>query len=54
LLTLDGAGSALPLLATIFASCKFALLVVTLAYLLTGLAMRLRHRGTASVLPEEP
>lgn len=45
LLTLDGAGAALPLLATIFAACKFILLAAAIAYLLAGLAMRLRNRG---------
>jgi hypothetical protein len=48
LLTLDGAGSAFPVLATIFASCKFVLLGLTIAYLLAGLAMRLRDRGAAT------
>lgn len=43
LLTLDGAGSAYPLLATVFATCKFILLAVAIAYLLAGLAMRLRR-----------
>jgi hypothetical protein len=38
LLTLDGAGAALPLLATIFASTKFVLLVIAIAYLVVGLA----------------
>ncbi len=47
LLTLDGAGAAFPLLATIFASCKFALLAVAIAYLLAGLVTWLRSRGTA-------
>jgi hypothetical protein len=41
LLTLDGAGAAFPLLATIFASCKFLLLAAAIAYLLAGLAARL-------------
>lgn len=41
LLILDGAGPAFPLLATIFASCKFILLAAAIAYLLTGLGMRL-------------
>lgn len=45
LLTLGGAGAALPLLATIFATCKFALLAVTIAYLAAGLSMRLLNRG---------
>jgi len=40
LLTLSGAGAALPLLATIFATCKFAFLVMAIAYLVAGLAMR--------------
>jgi hypothetical protein len=48
LLTLDGAGAAFPLLATIFASCKFVLLAVAIAYLLAGLAMRLRGRDVAT------
>ena len=45
LLTLDGAGAALPLLATIFAACKFILLAVAIAYLVAGLTMRLFGRG---------
>jgi len=45
LLTLDGAGAAFPLLATILASCKFILLGAAIAYLLAGLGMRLRDRG---------
>jgi hypothetical protein len=48
LLTLDGAGDTLPLLATIFAACKFALLAVAIAYLLAGLTMWLRSRGPAA------
>lgn len=48
LLTLDGAGAAFPLLATIFAACKFILLAAAIAYLLAGLAMRLRSRGPAA------
>jgi hypothetical protein len=48
LLTLDGAGAAFPLLATIFASCKFILLAVAIAYLLAGLATRLLNRGPAA------
>lgn len=43
LLTLDDAGKAYPLLATVFATCKFILLAVAIAYLLAGLAMRLRR-----------
>jgi hypothetical protein len=42
LLTLDGAGEAYPVLATVFAACKFLFLAVAIAYLLAGLAMRLR------------
>jgi hypothetical protein len=45
LLTLGGAGAALPLLATIFAACKFTLLAAAIAYLVVGLAMRLFSRG---------
>lgn len=45
LLTLGGTGSAWPLLATIFASCKFIFLTVAIAYLVAGLAMRLYSRG---------
>lgn len=51
LLTIDGAGAALPLLATIFATCKFVLLAATIAYLFAGLAMRLRGRGAATQTP---
>ncbi len=49
LLTLDGAGKAFPLLATVFAACKFAFLAIAVAYLLAGLAMRLQR--PASSLP---
>lgn len=52
LLTLDGAGSVFPLLATLFASCKFLLLAVVIVYLLVGLGMRLRDRGPDS-MPSE-
>jgi len=45
LLTLDGAGAAFPLLATILAGVKFALLVVAIVYLIAGLGMRLRRRA---------
>jgi len=48
LLTLDGAGAALPVLATIFAACKFILLAAAIAYLIAGLAMHLRDRGPAA------
>jgi hypothetical protein len=48
LLTLDGGGAAFPLLATIFATCKFALLAAAIAYLLVGLGMRLSDRGAAT------
>lgn len=44
LLTLGGAGSWAPVTATVFAVAKFALLLVSLAYIATGLAMRLRKR----------
>jgi hypothetical protein len=44
LLTLAGAGAAFPLLATIFATCKFTLITVAIAYLITGIAMRLLSR----------
>lgn len=40
LLTIDGAGAAFPLLATIFATGKFVLLAAAIVYLLAGLAMR--------------
>jgi hypothetical protein len=42
LLTLNGSGAAFPLLATVFATCKFILLAVAIVYILAGLAMRLR------------
>jgi hypothetical protein len=51
LLTLDGAGAAFPLLATIFAACKFILLAVAITYLLAALTMRLRSRGPAAQTP---
>jgi hypothetical protein len=38
LLTLGGAGAAFPLLATIFAATKFALLALAIAYLIAGIA----------------
>jgi hypothetical protein len=47
LLTLDGAGAAFPLMATIFATCKFILLAAAIAYLLAGLTMHLHSRGPA-------
>lgn len=49
LLTLDNAGAALPLLATIFAACKFILLVIAIAYLLAGLATYLYSRGRTAM-----
>lgn len=51
LLTLGGAGAAFPLLATIFAACKFILLTAAIAYLLAGLAVRLRSRSPAVRTP---
>jgi hypothetical protein len=48
LLTLKGSGAVFPLLATIFAGLKFAFLAAAIAYLLAGLAMRLRSRGPAA------
>jgi hypothetical protein len=45
LLILGGAGPALPLLATIFAACKFILLALAIAYLVAGLTMRLFSRS---------
>jgi len=48
LLTLEGAGTAFPFLATIFAGCKFILLITAIAYLLAGLAMRLRSPAAAA------
>jgi hypothetical protein len=50
LLTLNGSGAALPLLATIFAACKFILVIVAIAYLIAGLAILLLGRGR----PREP
>jgi hypothetical protein len=47
LLTLDGTGSAFPLLATISASLKFLFLAMAIAYLLAGLAMWLAGRRPA-------
>jgi hypothetical protein len=48
LLALDGHGGDLaPLLATVCASLKFALLALVIAYLLAGLLLRLRDRRSA-------
>jgi hypothetical protein len=44
LAVLDGAGSAFPVLAFIFAATKFALLAMVIAYLFAGLALSLRQR----------
>jgi hypothetical protein len=44
LLTLNSAGAAFPLLATIFASSKFALITVAIAYLIASIGMRLLSR----------
>lgn len=44
LLTLGGAGAWAPATATVFAAVKFALLLIAIAYILAGLAMRLRNR----------
>lgn len=44
LLTLNGAGAAFPLLATIFATCKFSLLTVAIAYLIAGIGIPLLGR----------
>jgi hypothetical protein len=48
LLTIDRAGSAFPVLATIFASCKFVLLALAIAYLLAGLALRVSSQPSRS------
>ncbi len=45
LLTLNGSGAAFPLFATVFASAKFILLAVAIAYLLAGLANRALRRA---------
>jgi hypothetical protein len=51
LLTLGGAGAAFPLLATIFAACKFAFLAAAIAYLLAvaskSLPLRIRSAMSA-------
>ena len=46
LAVLDGAGSALPTVAAIFAAAKFALLVAAIAYLVVGGVLSLRRRPT--------
>jgi hypothetical protein len=48
LLTLDDTGTVFPLLATIFAACKFALLAAAIACLLVGLVLRLLAREPAT------
>jgi hypothetical protein len=52
LLTIEGAGAAFPLLATIFAACKFIFLTAAIAYLLAGLAMRLLNRDPTAQAPQ--
>jgi len=47
LLTIEGAGAAFPLLATVFAACKFALLGIAIAYLIACLTMLMRGRRAA-------
>ncbi len=49
LLTLGGAGAGFPLLATIFATCKFTLVTVAIAYLVAGIGMRLLSRPIARI-----
>jgi hypothetical protein len=49
LLTLNDAGAAFPLLATIFATCKFALITVAIAYLIAGIGMRLLGRPAEQI-----
>lgn len=49
LLTLNDAGAAFPLLATIFATCKFALITVAIAYLIAGIGMRLPGRPAEQI-----
>ncbi len=51
LFTLEEGGSAFPTLATAFAACKFLLLAIAIAYLLAGLAMRLRGGDPARQTP---
>jgi hypothetical protein len=51
LLTLDGAGAAFPLLATVFAACKFVLVLAAIAYLLAGLATWLGTRAGPARVP---
>jgi hypothetical protein len=48
LLTLGGSGAAFPLLATIFASCKFVLLAAAIAYIVAGLGLQLRGRAAVA------
>jgi hypothetical protein len=48
LLTLGGAGVAFPLLATIFAACKFILLTLAISYLLAGLTTWAIGRGSTA------
>ena len=48
LLTIDGAGAAFPVLATVFASCKFILLAIAIAYLLAALVLRVSSQPSRS------
>lgn len=47
LLTLDSSGAVFPFLATLFATCKFALLAIAIAYLAVGLTTWV-FRGAAA------
>jgi hypothetical protein len=47
LLTLGGHGAAFPLLATIFATCKFTLVIIAILYIAAGLATRLGSQAVA-------
>ena len=47
LLTLGGAGAAFPLMATIFAICKFTLVTIAILYIAIGLTRRLGSEAVA-------
>jgi len=49
LLTLGGGGAACPLLATVFAACKFGFLALAIAYLVAGLTMRLASKAVRDI-----
>jgi|SRR5215203_5601044 len=53
LLTVDGAGAALPVLATVLAACKFVLVGAAIGYLIVGIAAAIWRKPPARPAPTE-